>query len=364
MESKCCTNIRFFLQKLIYAFCHKFRIFAFIMNNHQTDILKQPIPVLLGTFALLLTVQTRRWQHTPYPTENLGGLLSPLGGWIDTTLNGGMGVAIVTLSVVITSLIITRIISRYTLSAVRSLVPMVLFVIGVCGVTFPVGSVATMLSLLMVAHSADLMIMSFKRTERFGEVMKASFWAGLATLIVPDLIYVLALLPLQWIIWQRSMREMVAGVIMVLLPIIPTSFAWWVGGKKPLWFIEEWCRSITPLHSVNLESLYIEIGGLVPTVLLGALLLLTLASIVVAIGSVDAMRLRARKGHTYFITLYLVGLFLLLIGSTPAIAIPLMGYASVPIIHTLFVRRKGTLSTTIYILVLLLALAAAILPTL
>ena len=331
--------------------------------RREIDILKQPIPTLLATFALLLTVQTLRARLAPTPAESIEGILSPLGVWIDTTLGNIGSLVAVILSAIISSVIITRIISCYSLSVVRSIVPMVLFVVSVCGVTFPIGSAAIMAVMLMVVHATDLMIMSFKRSERFSEVMRASFWTGLAALIVPDLVYVLALLPLQWLIWQRSPREMVAGAIMALLPLLPASFAWWVGGKEPLWFAEAWSQSITPLRAPSLGVLYDSVGALLPTILFGVLLLLTLVSILVTLGGFNSMRLRARKGHIYFITLYLVGLFMLLLGSEPAVALPLMGYASVPFIHTFFVRRKGALGVIIYIMVVVIALAAAILPT-
>lgn len=334
------------------------------MQQRQTDILKQPIPTLLFTFVALLVAQTLRAIRAPYAAESVEGLLSPLGGWIDTSLGYGWGVAVVLLSVVVASVIITRIISRYSLSVIKSFVPMVLFVIGVCGMVCPISSPAIALSLLMIVHATDLMIMSFKRSERFSEVMRASFWSGLAALIVPDMIYLLVLLPLQWLIWQRSPREMVAGVIMALLPLLPASFCWWMAGEEPLWLLREWSSSITPLHSPDFAELFGSVGGWGCVMLFGALVLLTLSSMVVFMGGISSMRLRARKGHIYFTVLYLVGLFMLLHGSEPVVAIPVMGYASVPLIHTFFVRRKGVASTIIYIAVIALSLTTAILPLL
>lgn len=333
------------------------------MSRQQTDILKQPLPTILFTLVALLVAQTLRATTVAYAAESPAGVLSPLGEWIDALL-GEWGIVAVLLSVLVASVIITRIIARYSLSVVRSFVPMVLFVVGVCGVLFPVGSAALMLALLMMVHATDLMLMSFKRTERFSEVMRASFWSGLATLIVPDMVYLLALLPLQWLIWQRSPREMVAGVIMALLPLLPASFCWWVGGKEPLWLLGEWQAAITTPHTPNLALLYQQCGGLGSALLLGTLLVLTIASVVVFLAGYTSMRLRARKGHIYFATLFLVGLFMLLCGSQPIVALPIMGYASVPLIHTFFVRRKGALSATIYIIVVCLSLLAAALPLL
>lgn len=330
------------------------------MSRRQTDILKQPIPTLLVTFAVLLTIQTLRAIGTPYGVESLSGFLSPLGELIDTSLGYYGGIVVVLLCVVVASIIITRIISRYSLSVIRSLVPMVLFIVGVCGVLFPIGSPSAMLALLMSIHATDLMIMSFRRTERFSEVMRAAFWSGCATLLIPDMVYPLLLLPLQWLIWQRSPREMVAGVIMALVPLLPTSFGWWVAGEKPLWFVGEWSSRITLLHTPSLSPLLHSSIGIGSKLLLGVLVVLCVASVAVYLSGFSSMRLRARKGHIYFTALYTVGLLMLLCGCSPAIAIPLMGYASVPLIHTFFVRRKGMMSATIYIIIVLLSLAASL----
>lgn len=333
-------------------------------SNHQIDILKQPVPILLLTFALLLALMTARGVCAPFEAEGSLEVLSPVGVWIDGTLSGVWGIVTSVLATLMGSIIITRIIGRYSLSVIRSFVPMVLFVTCVCGVVFPLRSPALMLSLLMLVHATELMIMSFRRTERFSEVMRAAFWSGLAALIVPDLVYAVALLPVQWLIWQRSPREMVAGVIMLLLPILPASFCWWVDGEAPLWLVGEWGRALSPIGVADFGALYAGIGGLLPTVLLGVLTLLMLASVATFIGGFGSMRLRARKGHVYFTLLYLVGCLMLLFGVPAVVALPTMGFASVPLIHTFFVRRKGAIGVVIYVMIVALSLVAALLPLL
>jgi hypothetical protein len=216
----------------------------------------------------------------------------------------------------------------------------------------------------MIVHATELMIMSFKRTERFSEVMRAAFWTGLAALIIPDLIYVAHLLPIQWFIWQRSPREMVAGVIMFFLPLLPASYLWWLGGQEFGWLTREWFSTLSPITPIDLAEFYGSIGGLMTTTLFGILTLLTLASIVVFVGSFGSMRIRARKGHLYFALLYIVGAAMLLLGVPVAVAMATMGFASVPLIHTFFVRREGTVSAIIYIVVLLATLLTAIYPQL
>lgn len=334
------------------------------MKARQIDILKQPILTILVTFALLATLQVRRAVLYPHPAEESSDILSPLGVWIDSLFGGAWGVVAVFISLLFAALIITRIIGRYALSVIRSFVPMVLFAICVGGVLLPIGSPALMLTVLMISVATELMIMSFKRTERFSEVTRSAFWLGVATLIVPNLIYVAILLPVQWIIWQRSPREMVAGGIMFLLPLFPISTLWWMGGKEFWWLATEWCSALSTIAPTDFVALYNHLGGLMPTILLGALTLLTLASIIVSFGGFGSMRIRARKGHFYFILLYLVGVAMLLLGIPASVAVAVMGISSVPLIHTFFVRRTGVVSAIIYILLLITTLLTALYPSL
>ncbi len=333
------------------------------MKARQIDILKQPIPTLLVTFLLLVTVQALRAMQHPYPAENIAESLSPLGRLIDTSLEGVAGVVVTLIATLFTSILITRTISRYALSVIRSFVPMVLLSIGVCGILFPIGSPALALSVAMIAKATELMIMSFKRTERFGEVMMAAFWTGTVALIIPDLVWIVALLPIQWLIWQRSPREMVAGVIMTMLPLLLASCGWWFAGKPFGMFAKAWCATLPPFEVMDFEAAYHQMGGILPTLLLATILLLTLASIVASFGAFGSMRVRARKGHLYFSLLYILGVVMMfLLGTPAAVAVAVMGFASVPLIHTFFVRHKGVAIAAIYALVLLLTILTAAAP--
>lgn len=332
------------------------------MTTRQVDILKQSIPTLLLTLALLIVAQDLRVAEVVYPAELLSGVLSPLGVWMDAGLEGWGGMALSHLALLVGAIVVTRIVSRYSLSVIRSFVPMVLYFIVAYGVLFPTHSPALMFSSLMMIISTEQMIMSFRRAESYGEVMKGAFWIGLAAAIVPDFVYVALLLPLHWILWQRSLREVVAAVIMLLLPIVPTSFGWWVAGEEVGWFAEQWWAGVTLPALVDFEALYYGLGGLLPTILLGTIVLLSLVSIVVAFGDLRSMRTRARKGHIYFVVLYLMGVAMLLMDVPAAVATSTMGFASVPLLHTLFVRRKGGVMAVIYVVVLALSLACSILP--
>ena len=91
------------------------------MTGRKIDIIRQPIPTLFATFGVLLTLLTIRSVGSPYAGESLVGHLSPLGEWIDGVLSGGWGIATTIVATFVSGIIITRIISRYSISVIRSL---------------------------------------------------------------------------------------------------------------------------------------------------------------------------------------------------------------------------------------------------
>lgn len=331
-------------------------------QQSRYDTLKQPTLTLLVTFAALLTMQTLRAIRVPLASESIIKSLSPVGVWLDSLMGLTGEVVVVTLGVLLSAVLITRIIGRYSLSVVRSFVPMALLVICSCGVLYPIGNPSIALAVAMIIHATDLMIMSFKRSERFGEVMSAALWTSLATLLVPDCVYLAALLPVQWIIWQRSLREMIAAIMTFLAPLLIAACFYWFRGEEFGWFFGEWSGALSHIGFTPPEALYAELGGTFGSVLCGVVVLMSLVSIVVFLSMQRGMRLRARKGHIYFSLLFFVGVTMLLAGIPAAIALPVMGVASVPLIHTFFVRYKGLVSVLIYVIMVALATLSALLP--
>jgi hypothetical protein len=329
-------------------------------RTRQFDILNQPIVTLLLTFGVLLGCGTVRAHIAPFATEQTEGVLSPVGLWLDSMLGPYFGFAVVLGAILLASVILTRIINRYSLSLVHSFMPMVLFMICILGVVFPAKSPALMLALLMLTQATDLMFISFKRHTTFGQLMSASFWTALAALLVPEMVYLLLLLPVQWFIWQRSPREMIAAAIMTPLPMLLGSCIYWFAGKPFGWLMEEWSKVLPSVEVVNFAEMYTLSGGVINCVLWGAVVLLTLVSILVFMGGYGAMRTRARKGHIFFSLLYLMCCVMFLLGGTPTVVVPLVGFAAVPLIHTFFVRRKGVVSAIIYIILVSLTLATSL----
>ncbi len=326
------------------------------MYQRRIDIIKQPKPVILLTFALLVALLTTRAVGAPLSDEVADNLFSPVGLWF----NGLFGtVGSVALSVVLTmasAVVFTRIISRYSISVIRSLLPLTLYVVMVCGVFFAVGSPALQLAIFLIAHSTELMVGSFKRQTMFDDVMCASFYAGVAALLVPDFVYVSLLVIYQWLLYRRSVRECVAGGILLLLPFVPVEFVNWLAGGSVGEIITGWSEVLSPLGVLSWKSLVQTCGGVLGAVLLGTLVALGMMSAVMVIFSNGTMRIRARKIHQYFTILFFIGVTMLLLGISPIVSVGTLGMGAIPLLHTYFVRRPGVASAIVYVLLLILVI--------
>lgn len=327
------------------------------MQQRKPDIIKQPIPLILGTFAVAVALLVARAVRAPLPCEaEVAGVLSSVGVWFDGLFSPLWSVVFAVLMTVASAVVFTRIISRYSISVIRSLIPLVLYCLLVCGVSYPVGSPSLGLALFLLAHSAELMVGSFRRKAMFDDVMCGSFYAGLAALLVPDFVWASLLVAYQWSLYRRSARECVAGGVMWLLPIVPAEFVSWVVGGKVGLVVGEWAEGLSLPSVFSVNDVVQQCGGVFGGVLVGVCLLLGVVCLVAFVAAYGSMRIRARKIHLYFSALFLVGVAMLLLGFPVVVALPIVGMGAVPLVHTFFVRVPGVWSVTIYIGMLLAVL--------
>ena len=320
------------------------------MQQRKPDIIKQPIPLILGTFAVAVALLVARAVRAPLPCEaEVAGVLSSVGVWFDGLFSPLWSVVFAVFMTVGSAVVFTRIISRYSISVIRSFIPLVLYCLLVCGVSYPVGSPSLGLALFLLAHSAELMVGSFKRKTMFDDVMCGSFYAGLAALLVPDFVWASLLVAYQWSLYRRSARECVAGGVMWLLPIVPAEFVSWVVGGKVGLVVGEWAERLSLPSVLSVNDVVQQCGGVFGGVLVGVCLLLGVVCLVAFVAAYGAMRIRARKIHLYFSALFLVGVAMLLLGFPVVVALPIVGMGAVPLVHTFFVRVPGVWSVNIYI---------------
>ena len=94
------------------------------MYQRKLDIIKQPIPIILGTYLLLIALLTYRAIVSPLPCEDVTSLLSPVGGWFDGLFSPLWGRVLSVVMLLASSVVFTRIISRYSISVIRSFLPL------------------------------------------------------------------------------------------------------------------------------------------------------------------------------------------------------------------------------------------------
>ena len=327
------------------------------MTSRKIDIIRQPIPTLLATFGVLVTLLTIRSVRSPHPAEVATDFLSPLGVWLNGLLGSGGGIAATILATIVSGVIITRIISRYSISVIRSFMPMVLYIIGVGVVAFSPQNPSLHLCWLLLLRSAELMIAGFKRYEMFDSVMCSAVYMAIAALLVPDLVWVVPLLVIEWFVFRRSPREMVAAVVAMCGPVAICTFAWWTADHNVWCFAEGWAAALTKPTLIDFGSLIRECGGVMTTIALGLYTLLSLLSIATIITNNQGMRLRARKIHICFTILWFIGLAMLLVGVPFAVALPTMAIGAIPLIHTFFVKHSGVFSALYYVALVAVAIA-------
>lgn len=319
------------------------------MREGKIDIIRQPIPTLLATFALLVVMLTIRFATSPHPAELSADYLSPLGEWLNSLMGRGASISFTIFTTIVSGIIITRIISRYSISVIRSFVPMVLYIIGVGGVVYAAANPALQLCWLMLLRSAELHIACFKRYEMFDGVMCAAVYIATAVLLVPELVWLVPLLVVEWFLFRRSAREMVAAIVAMAAPVAICTFAWWFEGHDLWLFGRGWLDTFDGIEIVNFAELYSSIGGIIPTILLGLYTLVSLLSIATFATNYHSMRLRARKIHTWFTLLWFMGVVMIAVGTPLAVAIPIMNLGAIPLIHTFLVKHAGIFSATCYL---------------
>ena len=86
------------------------------MQQRKPDIIKQPIPLILGTFAVAVALLVARAVRAPLPCEaEVAGVLSSVGVWFDGLFSPLWSVVFAVLMTVASAVVFTRIISRYSI---------------------------------------------------------------------------------------------------------------------------------------------------------------------------------------------------------------------------------------------------------
>ncbi len=402
----------------------------------KTDALKQPLALILFVEIALLTLSVLAYNHSgavvalPYGADSfviggndLGGVahtatlldenlsttygaygervhaeeahgaLTPSALLVERLVGGRgslAGMIISLLLIFCNGILLSRIVSRYSVSNVRSFIPMILYTIAVC-LSSSFESILPQLVALFLIMGCARLVASFKRTIIYAPLFEGYFLIGILPILVPATLPIAVGILAVMFIYERTMREFVVGLGGLLLPTLLCSWLWWLcDGAEPLAVVFSIANGLH-LDTSAVGQLF-TLGALPVSVPLFYMTALSLLGTALVIAAGNDMRTRPKKICYHFALIFLLGLAsLLLMGlSAPAVGVgELAGSAAVGgveafalgvngsggvylnatltaifgcgfavIAHTCFVRWRSVWATVCYVVLLLIAFAS------
>lgn len=330
---------------------------------NRPDVIRQPLGVVAATFVIMMACVVIRVTTAPYPAETDLAADMPLGRAIDSLFPTGAAACTVGLvAAILNATLLAGMIVRYSVSAVRTYLPMAVYAMTAYGICFPAGSVsATLVPLLLILGSTQ-MIAAFKRSYQFEHVFKSAFWHrpapdALRTGTPPCSHRSSDTRPLP----THAARGGVVAAAGLLLPFFICSVVWWGLGDSFGLMGHELLAGTTLGEDTALPAFFGE-KGVWSKVYIGLFAALTLCSAIIILRTLSSLRTRAKKIHIHFLWLLLLCLISLLL---PGNTIASLGVLAVPCCVTVsafFIRYRGWLPLAIYTVLTALMLYINLFP--
>ena len=193
------------------------------------DVTRQGLGWTLFFFALLLLLF---WKHSlaePVPFDPLSAGDMPLG-----TVLAGVARRLPVFSGILSAVlafaggvVLTRIVSRNMILLERTYMPILLYPAVGCSAYFGPESLPALAASFLTIASFDTILVSFRRTARFGSLFNATILAGAALLVWSHTIVYVLLLPFALVVFKRSGREWIVAWVGMLLPLAICSYIEW-----------------------------------------------------------------------------------------------------------------------------------------
>ncbi len=177
------------------------------------DVTRQGLGWTLFFFALLLLLFWKRSLAEPVPFDPLSAGDMPLGAVL-----AGVARRLPVFSGILSALlafaggvVLTRIVSRNMILLERTYMPILLYPAVGCSAYFGPESLPALAASFLTIASFDTMLVSFRRTARFGSLFNATILAGAALLVWSHTIVYVLLLPFALVVFKRSGREWIVA---------------------------------------------------------------------------------------------------------------------------------------------------------
>jgi hypothetical protein len=320
------------------------------------DVARQPsAAVILTALVIFLIALAFPGAETGAADGTGGGTVAggaaqglPLAQLVAATLpRWAQTVAAAALSFV-NAVILTRIAVRNMLYGARSYLPATIYAVAVCA--FVRWDAALCLASTLIVAGLDTLIAGMGRAEGFDRCFRGSLAVGLAVTLYAPAALMIAALPVVLSALSRSGREVVVSLVGALLPLAALSYIYMWAGFDFLYYPRALADALLAPSATTTAIATIALAGL--------LSLLSLLSLATLFFTGRTMRRRAWRITLLFgLTLPILWAGALL----PCRGTDMAALTAIPtalIAPIFFARNPGWLSTVIYIMVLVAALAA------
>lgn len=324
------------------------------------DIARQPlVPAFITLLALCVAAMCCVEGHQ-LPTEAVGGAQShatlpmavPPPGLLIAQFQTAYPVwsrVIAGMMILFTGMCIGRMTLRNNLYAVNSCLPIPLYAIIACGVALG----GEYLTGFTIATSLTLSLKNFARAfcsgYGFDGIFRAGLYLGLGIVIAPVMLPLLLLLPLGLLLFGRTLREAVVGLLGLLLaPLIFCYVNWGAGGafQAPL------------LHAVTafVEGTPLGLFAITPLpklILLGGVVVLDLFAFFFFLSDLHTVGTKQRFILFFNIGVLLLTTSLLFAPSATPSTIALLAVPSAILLPLFFVRIHRLPALLLYLLLMI-----------
>lgn len=330
----------------------------------RPEVIKQSLLMVIVTFLAMMIVILWRVAVVPNSFETsvaadmpLGRLIDGItGGFIPLTYFIGIIIAFINAS------LLTGIILRYSVSVVRTYLPMIIYAMIAFGVCVPVGSLSAFFASLILILSSASMIAAFRRSYQFGNVFKSAFFLGILPMMYAPSVVLVLIIPVTLILYQRTFREWIVALTGFCLPFLLCSVGWWIAGESFGYIWETMAADIfAGSASMSVTDVFLN-SELLVKIVVAIYVLLAVYSIFLILFRLAGMRTRARKIYLHFIWLLILCIAMIFLPSSNIISIGLIAVPASVVISAFFIKRSGWITVAVYVFLLLMMFLMNLFP--
>lgn len=322
----------------------------------KVDITRQPF--LLASASSLLLVGVGTAFKLPFDVVQ-SGTAAPLGAFASAFQRSCpvWSAAAVFAIAVCCGYSLTRSSVRYDLYARRTYLAMVFFSLVSCCLFGGGEWLRNWCALAVLLLACRNYSAGFKRSYRFGEMFRGSFFLGTVPLIYAPAAILLLLMPAMLFLFRRPAREVPAAVVGLCLPAAIASYVWWACGYDIGYVV---CRTIDAATVPSGFSLFSGVS-LPELAAWGVTLFIVLTTIGVYMSEYRVLKFKARRIHIYYIVTAVLCFSTFALSGSDEGSLLLLSIPCAMVMPLLFVRASVRFSLLLYVSLVAAVLASVFL---